>query len=314
MKLFGFIFICILLISIIAILSAALHAYIITFYMPKRKEDEPYKLPQGEQYENELSNIKKWVEELLAMPCEEIRIKSHDGLKLYGRYYHTADGAPVQIMFHGYRSSSNLDFCGGARFAMRMGHNVLLVDQRSHGKSEGHTTCFGILERHDCLNWVKYISNRFGADTKIILSGLSMGAVTVLMSATLDLPENVVGIIADCPFSSPRDVIKKVCRDQNLPADFLFPFIKLGALFYGHFRLEACSAVEGASVSKKPILLFHGDDDRFVPCQMSVKVKEANPEMIHFEIVPGAGHGLCYLVGPKQYETATERFLEKVLN
>ena len=314
MKIFGFICVCLLVISIIAILSAALHAYIITFYMPKRKEDELYKLPEGEQYENSLGNIKKWVEELLAIPCEEIWIKSHDGLKLYGRYYHVADDAPVQIMFHGYRSSSYLDFCGGVKFAMRIGQNVLLVDQRSHGRSEGHTTCFGILERRDCLNWVKYISNRFGSDTKIILSGLSMGAATVLMSATLDLPENVVGIIADCPFSSPRDVIKKVCRDQDLPADLLFPFIKLGALFYGHFNLEACSAVQGAKVSKVPILLFHGDDDRFVPCQMSVKVKEANPENIHFEIIPGAGHGLCYMVGPKQYEDATIRFMDRVLN
>lgn len=314
MKIFGFICVCLLIISIIAILSASLHAYIITFYMPKRNEDELYKLPEGEQYENELSNIKRWVEELLAIPCEEVWIKSHDGLKLYGRYYHVADDAPVQIMFHGYRSSSYLDFCGGVKFAMRMGQNVLLVDQRSHGKSEGHTTCFGILERRDCLNWVKYISNRFGSDTKIILSGLSMGAVTVLMSATLDLPKNVFGIIADCPFSSPKDVIKKVCRDQGLPSNVLFPFIKLGALFYGHFNLEACSAVQGAKVSQIPILLFHGDDDRFVPCQMSHKVKEANPENINFEIIPGAGHGLCYLTGPQQYEDATKRFMGRILN
>ena len=47
---------------------------------------------------------------------------------------------------------------------------------------------------------------------------------------------------------------------------------------------------------------------------MSVKVKEANPDMVNFELVPGAGHGLCYLVGPEQYETATIRFLENVLN
>ena len=301
------------LILFVAILGATFYAYSVTCYVPKRKKDKLYELPKGEQYEDQLINIQKWVEELLAIPCEEVCIKSHDGLKLYGNYYHVANGAPIQLMFHGYRSSSYLDFCGGVKFAMKMKQNVLLVDQRAHGRSEGHTTCFGILERKDCISWINYISNRFGSNTKIILSGLSMGASTVLMSNTLNLPENVVGIIADCPFSSPKDIIKKVCEDNGMPADFLFPFVKWGALLFGHFNLEACSAVLGAKVSKIPILLFHGDDDRFVPCHMSHTVKESNPENIDFQIIPGAGHGLCYLIGPQQYESAIIHFMEQIL-
>lgn len=294
-------------------LLVAYYAYRVAFYSPKRDPKETYKLPKGKQYEKELENIKMWIEEIQELPHEEIYISSHDGKKLYGRYYHTADHAPVQVMLHGYKSSAYLDFCGGIKFARKSGQNLLVVDQRSHGKSDGSTITFGIEERNDCIDWVNYVIERFGADTKIILSGLSMGAATVLMTANQNPPSNVVGIIADCPYSSPKEIIKKVCQeDMHLPANLMYPFIKLGARIFGKFDLDASDAVSAVKESTVPILIFHGDDDHFVPCQMSQKLKEAAPEKVTLEIVPGAGHGLCYLVGPRQYEKATIQFMDQV--
>lgn len=301
------------LILCILILAIAYYSYRIGFYSPKRNPEENYKLPQGKQYEKELKNIKMWIEEVLALPYEEIYISAHDGKKLFGRYYHTADNAPVQIMLHGYKSSAYLDFCGGIKFALKSKQNILVVDQRSHGKSDGSTITFGIEERHDCVSWINYICRRFGTDTKIILSGLSMGAATVLMTANLNLPSNVAGIIADCPYSSPKEIIQKVCQeDMHLPAKLMYPFIKLGAQIFGHFDLEECDALSAVKQSDLPILIFHGDDDRFVPCAMSQKLKEACPDNVTLEIVHGAGHGLCYLIGPKQYEEAMTHFLNRI--
>lgn len=295
-------------------LAASFYAYRICFYSPMRDSKVLYRLPKGEQYEKHLTNIQGWINEILELPQEEVYISSYDGKKLYARYYHTADNAPVQIMFHGYRSSAYLDFCGGIKFAIKCGHNVLAVDERSHGKSEGTAISFGIEEKRDCISWINYINTRFGTDTKIILSGLSMGASTVLMTANLKLPENVVGIIADCPFSSPKEIISLVCeRDMKLPAKLVYPFVKLGARIFGHFNLEECDALTAVKDSRLPILIFHGDDDRFVPCEMSRRLKEACPEKVRLEIVPNAGHGLCYLVGPKQYEKATLEFMEEIL-
>lgn len=295
-------------------LAASFYAYRICFYSPMRDSKVLYRLPKGEQYEKHLTNMQGWINEILELPQEEVYISSYDGKKLYARYYHTADNAPVQIMFHGYRSSAYLDFCGGIKFAIKCGHNVLAVDERSHGKSEGTAISFGIEEKRDCISWINYINTRFGTDTKIILSGLSMGASTVLMTANLKLPENVVGIIADCPFSSPKEIISLVCeRDMKLPAKLVYPFVKLGARIFGHFNLEECDALTAVKDSRLPILIFHGDDDRFVPCEMSRRLKEACPEKVRLEIVPNAGHGLCYLVGPKQYEKATLEFMEEIL-
>ena len=141
---------------------------------------------------------------------------------------------------------------------------------------------------------------------KIVISGVSMGATTVLMAAGLGLPENVIGIIADCPYSSPKEIIMKVCSDMKLPARLMYPFVRLGAKLYGHFDLEAADAAEAVCHAKVPILLIHGEDDRFVPCSMSQKIferfKEANPDgNMLLETFPGAGHGISFMEDEVRY-------------
>lgn len=284
----------------------AYYCYRRIFYAAPEKKGSPVKLPVGEQYESRSDEMFALMDELSAIPFEQVYITSHDGLKLTGRYYHVKDGAPVHIEFHGYRGYACRDFCGGNKLAREKGANTLLVDQRAHGNSEGNTISMGINERFDCLSWVRYICRRFGNDTPIIISGVSMGATTVLMSAELDLPENVIGIIADCPYSSPKDIILQVGHDMKLPIKLLYPFIKLGAKLYGHFDLEAADAAEAVCHAKIPVLIIHGEDDKFVPCSMSKKIYEAfkasNPDGdIIFETFPGADHGISFLTDEYRY-------------
>lgn len=296
------------------ILICSYVAYRMSFYPAKRRDDANYKMPEGPQYDKFRDNISKSINEMLSRPFEPVTITSFDGQKLYARYYHVADGAPLQIQFHGYKSSAVVDFSGGSKLAGKMKQNALVVDQRSHGKSEGSAITFGIRERRDCLAWINYSISRFGQDVKIILAGLSMGAATVLMATDLDLPKNVVGIMADCPYSSPKEIIKTVCqRDMHLPAWLMYPFVKLGALVFGGFHLEESSAVTAVVGAKVPILIIHGEDDRFVPCDMSRAIQKAGSSQITLETIPDAGHGLCYMVAPQRYEEVTTTFLQKVL-
>lgn len=305
----------ILIFSIIILcLIISFIAYLVAFYAPKRVDENDFQLPKGSQYRKHHPVILRSIEEMQRHSYEKIEIHSFDGTRLYGRYFHNQDGAPIQIHFHGYKSTAILDFCGGNHLARKIGHNVLLIDQRSHGKSEGRTITFGIKERRDCLCWIDYARNRFGTDIPIILVGLSMGAATVLMAADLNLPDNVKGIIADCPFSSPKAIIQKVSRDMHVPVKLMYPFIRLGALLFGHFNLEESDALTAVAHAKIPILLFHGEDDRFVPCQMSHDIKNACSSPVTLITVPEAGHGLCYMVAPQTYENATLDFINSILN
>ncbi|MDD5901806.1 MAG: alpha/beta hydrolase [Oscillospiraceae bacterium] len=200
------------------------------------------------------------------------------------------------------------------QIAVKGGFNVLLVDQLAHGKSEGKCLTFGVMERYDCLSWVSYAIERFGENAKILLNGMSMGAATVLMAGGLPLPDNVVGIVADCGYSSPSAIVKKVMRDYHLPPYPLYWLVRLGGKIFGGFDLEAASASEALEKCKIPVLLIHGDDDRFVPCGMGRENYEhCASENKKLLIVPGAGHGISYMVDINAYMTALTEFLSSVL-
>lgn len=294
---------------ILLIMGVSFYTFYICFYSRPDRTEDPYALMRGKQYQEVKDNIIACTRIMDKAPCEWVYTDSFDGLKLAGRYYHTADGAPLIILFHGYRSISLRDCAGGYILSKKLGFNVLAVDQRAHAESGGRVITFGICERKDCVSWVNFAVTRFGSDTRIILSGLSMGAATVLMASQLPLPGNVAAILSDCPYSSPADIIRKVCRDRHLPDHLAYPFIRLGAWIYGRFDLDsttACNAVKDATV---PILLIHGEDDRFVPCEMSKLIHKCCSSPSQLQTFPGAGHGLCYMVDPVRYEMITIRFL-----
>lgn len=283
--------------------------YRMVFYNLNDGEKDPYAVPPGEQYAQVADRMLLQIRELDELPFEQIYIRSRDGLRLAARYYHFRDNGPVQIQFHGYRGNAIREYSGGNVMAMELGYNSIVVDERAHGKSEGHTISFGILEQYDCLDWVEYACKRFGKETPIILSGVSMGAATVLMASALDLPENVAAITADCPYSSPSAIIRKVCRDIKVPAWLAYPFIALGGWVFGGFKLWESSPVEAVKHTNIPIHLIHGEDDRFVPCEMSRRIYEACAGPKRLVTFPGAGHGLSYLVDTPKYHAAFKSFM-----
>ena len=299
--------------AVLLLLAAAAYIpYRMAFYADHKKKDLTRVIPHEAQYQEQKDYMLSLIDALSARPYEQVEIRSRDGKRLFGKYYHAADGAPLDIGFHGYKSDAVRDFCGGSRISFELGHNLLLVDQRAHGKSDGMTISFGILERYDVLDWLSYANDRFGKSTPIYLYGVSMGAATVLMASGLELPENVRGIVADCPYSSPADIIRKVCVDRGLPPRPLFPLLRLGALLYGHFRMTPdASAVEAVKRATVPILIIHGDDDRFVPCQMSEAIRNANPQRVKLVLFPGAGHALSYILDGETYRRVV---LEEMLN
>lgn len=304
----------ILLLMIIAVVvGISYYAFRLTFLAPPHLDANHYYVPDFDQFDAVHEGIKISVARMASRPYESITINSFDGSKLFARYYHMADNAPVHIMFHGYKSSSILDCSGVSHFAQQLGHNAIVVDQRSHGQSEGSVITFGIKERKDCLAWIQYAIERFGEDVPILLFGLSMGAATVLMVNDLELPKNVKGIIADCPYSSPKEIIMKVAKEMHFPAHIMLPFVWLGGYFFGHFNLFESSAIEAIKTSELPILILHGNADELVPCDMSKNMILSGAKDIRLELFEGAGHGLSYIILPDKYEKTVITFIHKCL-
>lgn len=268
--------------------------------------DTPFYTPYAERMRQD---IRKFNE----VPCEEVTTQSFDGLKLYGKYYHHKDNKPVLIFFHGYRSNAARDGSGIYAIGMNRDVNILVVTQRSHNESEGKCITFGINESRDCFSWIDYVKERFGQDTKVILWGISMGAATVLTAAGRDLPDNVLGIGADCGYSSPKEIIKSVIKGMKLPVTPAYWLVKMGAAIYGGFDLEETSPLEAMKKVKVPVLFIHGVADDFVPCDMTHQNYEACVSDKSLVLVDGAGHGMSYYVDMKKTEEGVFAFLDQIL-
>lgn len=148
-----------------------------------------------------------------------------------------------------------------------------------------------------------------------MLYGMSMGAATVLMAADLELPENVVGIVADCGYSSPSAIIKQVLQKRHYPLFPTYALLRLGGRLFGGFDIEEASAAEAMENCHIPVLLIHGEDDRFVPCAMGREnfehCRSSEKEIL---TVPGAGHGMSYMADKEAYLSTVSAFLKKVFN
>lgn len=273
---------------------------------------ERVEYPRGGVYSRCWEQLVALVDDLEREPYEEARILARDGVALHARYYEFCAGAPTHILLHGYRGSYQ-DMCGCFKIAKELGHNVLLVSQRAHGKSGGRVITFGVRERLDCVDWARFIAQRCPA-SPIVLWGISMGAATVAMTSALELPPQVAGIIADCPYTSADSIIRAVCRrNLGLPPALAMPLVRLSAALYGGFRLSDGDALAAVAQARVPMRLIHGGVDALVPCAMSRELAAACASRATLVTVPTADHGIAYMTDPAAYTCAVKVFLRSVL-
>lgn len=276
------------------------------------KRQKEYYVPIGKSYRVHKEQLIAWQKEAKSIPCEKIAIKSFDGLTLRGKFYEYEKGAPIEIMFHGWRGNAERDLSGGIQRCFALKRSALLIDQRGQSSSDGFTITFGVKERYDAISWANYVYDRFGDSVPIILTGISMGASTVLLASELDLPKTVKGVIADCGYSSAKKIIKKVIKQLYFPAFLFYPIIRLGAKLYGGFDIESADCEKALQNAKVPVIFIHGTTDGFVPYSMSEDNFNACVSDKDILFIDGAGHGLAYIIDPKLYIEKLKQFNKKI--
>ncbi|MBR5756087.1 MAG: alpha/beta hydrolase [Firmicutes bacterium] len=294
---------------VLFIIAVAAYIVYLQIFMYKKPKDEraTFLIGDDKRYQEQ---SEKLINAMFEREYETVTIKTYDKKVLFGRLYRGEEGAPVDICFHGYNGVSRRDFSGGAAHMLDMGHNVILVDQRGTGRSEGRCMTFGMKERFDAMAWAKYAINEFGEDVEIMLVGISMGATTVCMATELKLPDNVKGVIADCPFNSAFDIIYKVAtKDRHMPAAIMY-LIDLSAQLFAGFDLRNMTAARAVEKTTVPVLIIHGENDSYVPPEMSEEIQAANPKMVQRYTFPGANHGTSYLHDPERYKKLVSDFFE----
>ncbi len=236
---------------------------------------------------------------------------SFDKKKLYARFYHNNPSSKtIVIEFHGYKGNCVRDMTGGLPFDYEKGLNIFMVDLRGHGRSDGTTISFGVLERNDVKTWVDFVLKEFGEDISIYLYGASMGAATILMASEFDFPKQVKGIIADCPFSDPLRMVGIGAKLKGFKSKFILDSLRISSKVYGHFDIRESSALNSVKNTKLPILLLHGEKDSFVPSSMSDEIKKAN-DSIEYHTFKEADHALSFALYTEEYFDILMKFMER---
>lgn len=239
---------------------------------------------------------------------QDVTIESFDNLKLYGKYLPANSNKSV-IIVHGFGGSIEYmqQYC---KFFYEKNFNILAVDCRAHGRSEGKCITFGWLDRLDVLAWVNFLNEKT-PDNKILLFGLSMGGATVCMAAGEKM-KNVVGIIADCAFDNADRQIDHILQRKH----FIFKKILKKHLYSYSKRVHGfdCMLADAIKQVKKtsvPILYIHGDADDYVPIENMNNLYNATPVNLREKyVVEGAGHALCYPVAGVMYEKRIAEFIK----
>ncbi len=238
-------------------------------------------------------------------------IQSTDGLKLHA--YKVINENPTDkwvIAVHGY-TSEGVKMSSYAKKYYDMGYNVLILDLRGHGSSEGEYIEMGWDDRLDIISWINYLIDE-NKNAKIVLHGVSMGASTVLMASGENLPSNVKLIVADCGYTSVWEQFSYQLDELfSLPE---FPILNVSALvgqIRAGYSLKDASAIEQVKKSNTPILYIHGDKDDFVPYYMMQELYDATNSEKEMLTIKGAEHAKSSEVDPKTYWTTIYELTNK---
>lgn len=246
---------------------------------------------------------------LAEVETEEIVITGNDGNKLAGHLYTCDYPKRLIIAVHGWRSTWNRDFGMAAEFMFENNCNVLFIEQRCQGGSDGEYIGFGLLERYDCLEWAKWAHEKYDGKLPIYFDGISMGATTVLMASGLDLPESVKGIIADSGFTSPHAIWKHVTENHmHIKYGPIKGIVNAICRKKIHQGADECTTMEALEKNKVPVLFAHGTDDPFVPVEMTYENYKACKAPKRLVIVPGAAHGMSFYVEKEKYAKELKEF------
>ena len=298
----------------VALAATALYTELMTSVIARRRNpltDAIVDAAAGDGEPILSDEIRETAQALRDLNLEQVAIRSEDGYVLRAHWYPAEGAKRTVILVHGWRSCWNLDFSASTPFLHENACNLLLIDQRCHGESGGDLISYGIQERHDVVAWLDWLEQNHPG-TPVYLCGISMGAATVLMTAELPVAGRVAGIIADCGYSTPDEMVKlavgKSLKGMTGPT---IAAVNLNCKLRGGFTLKSASPVEAmAKNTEIPCLFVHGDADDFVPVRMSIENYYACQAPKEILIVPGAGHGLSFLVNSEAYQGKVLAFFE----
>ncbi len=236
---------------------------------------------------------------------QDVHIVS-EGLNLYGEFYDF--GSEKTVILVGGRTEG-LRYCYYfARPYEESGYNILSIDNRAHGESDGKYNTVGFEEHKDLLNWAKYIREHHHTET-VIFHGICIGSAGSLYALTKEgCPDYIKAIVADGMFPTFLDSFRNHMIELKKPM-FGLPFIEAWMkICTGHsMKYGPIDVIEKLD---RPILMLHGTDDRYSLPEAAEQMFEMCPskqkKLVWFD---GGTHSRLRYLDPEKYDREIKSFL-----
>lgn len=239
---------------------------------------------------------------------EEMYINSVDSVQLHSYVVRNIGSFNWIICVHGY-SGNATNLLPQIKHFSECGYNVLAIDLRAHGKSQGKYFGLSYLDAKDIKLWIEWILETT-PNASIALFGLSLGGASVLMTASNKLDERVKCVISD---SAPTDFSTQFKHVWSwfvkIPSKIILPAINMWMKIFAKYSLHDASPINNIKNIKIPCLIIHGKQDHFVQETMAHEIFEEIKGFKELLIVPNADHTQSSKVDPTAYWKKVDSFL-----
>ena len=238
-------------------------------------------------------------------PRIEYTVISSRGESMQGYYYPCGEkpSGKIALMVHGL-GSNHTKACGmHYEYYHRRGFDVFCCENQGMKRRRGRYVGYGIFESADCLEWMAFLTDRFGRDTVFVLHGFSMGA-SALLRLCDQCPPQVRFLVADSGFSDGDALLAS-------RLSLLYPPIRLWNRLRLGYDMRETGVIGHVTQSRVPILFVHGERDRVVPHAMGEALYAAcGAEKDHLWCAE-AGHVESRHWQPEAYDAKLDEFMAR---
>ena len=244
-----------------------------------------------------------------SLPTQEVWIDSPFGYKTHAIWVPSSPSKRTVILVHGITYT----LWGSVKYMplfWNRGFNVLLVDNRHHGKSGGRNCTFGFRERWDVKACTDWVYGQTGSHSVVGLHGESMGAAIVLQAAAVD--PRLRFVVSDCaPADLSEELGTRLSYDYRLPAWLIVPVASLVTKLRAGFWFSQVSPIHDVTNIEAPVLFIHGQDDDYVRPQMAQRLYDAKVHGLRrLYLAPHATHAQSFWENKFEYDQVLCSLLE----
>ena len=219
--------------------------------------------------------VNEWV--VNARTPRRIQVRSEDGTALAGRMIPgTKRLRPWVLMLHEFGGSWR-DSLAFSRIYAAHDCNIMLVDMRAHGESEGEWAGSGWLDRRDVIAWCSWIIARTGEEAQIIIHGVGMGAIAALFAAEEeDFPIQVRAIVSDSAYTDVwNETALRLGKGFAKPQPMLDLYRIMLEKSKGGYDLGKGNVLPSIQSISTPLFIMHGEEDACTPPYMGMYLAKA---------------------------------------